>query len=151
MQYSYGQERVVMNLCVEHGGLLVKLFPVSTTTSLRMFLPGGAFLGEGGREILGRAGEGLWLSLPARLTRALTKDRKMWGQHSQQMGQRLPPMGSGRNHKAGAMGSTTGSPRRATEGQTTSARDSWDPGPAEEQAVRAAHMAAVTCRTFCMH
>lgn len=67
------------------------------------------------------------------------------------MGQRLPPLGSGRNPKAGAIVSTTGSPRRATEGPTTSARDSWDPGPAEEQAVRAAHMAAVTCRTFCMH
>lgn len=38
-----------MNLCVEHGGLLVKLFPVSTTTSLRMFLCSGAFLGGGGK------------------------------------------------------------------------------------------------------
>ena len=80
-------------------------------------------------------------------TQAQTKNREMWSQLPSQMGWRLPQMGAGRNPSAGAVGSTTGSPRRAAEGQTTSVQDSWDPGPAEQQ-VGAAYVAVVTHRTF---
>lgn len=125
------------NLCAEQCGCVVKLLAVSTTTLLRFLLPSGAFP-EG---FWGRVQEGLWLPLSAVHTQAVTKNREMWSQHPSQMGWRLPRMGAGRNPRAGAAGSTTGSPRRGTEGQTTSAQDSWDPGPAEQQAAGTAHVA----------
>lgn len=76
------------------------------------------------------------------------KEQENVGQDPSQMGWRLRQMGAGRNPSAGAVCSTTGSPRRATEGQTTSAQGRWDPGPAEQPAARAAHVAVVTHGTF---